>query len=170
MVGAPQVPEEYPVFNCVLSHENYTGEGVEQVVVVENPTPLPTYFARTLEKLSMPGVPQTMADDLRSLSGQILCLENRFNLKKRVVLVSTAEIEQLFHAEDKMGWNRFRHRFPASSGITTLSKVAFDADHAHALVYVGNQRDWRSGSGTVFFLGRTQGEWKIERSRIVWLS
>jgi hypothetical protein len=169
-VDALQDSEEYSVFNCVLSHENYSGDGVEQVVVVEDPTPLPTYFARTLEKLSMPGVPQTMADNLRSLSGQILRLDNRFNLKKRVVLVSTAEIEQLFHAEDKMGWNRFRQRFPASSGITTLSKVAFDADHAHALVYVGNQRDWRSGSGIIFFLARTEDKWTIETSRIVWLS
>jgi hypothetical protein len=169
-VDALQDSEEYSVFNCVLSHENYTGDGVEQVVVVEDPTPLPTYFARTLEKLSMPGVPQTMADDLRRLSGQVLCLENRFNLNKRIVLISTAEIAQLFRTHNKMGWNRFRQRFPASSGVTTLSGVAFDAGHGHALVYVGNQRDWRSGSGTVFFLGRAHGEWRIERSRIAWLS
>ena len=169
-MDALQDSEEYLVFNCVLSHENYTGDGVEQVVVVEDPTPSPTHFARTLEKLSIPGVPQTMADNLRSLSGQVLCLENRFNLKKRVVLVSTGEIEQLFHSEDKMGWNRFRQRFPASSGITTLSKVAYDADHAHALVYVGNQRDWLSGSGIIFFLARNGGKWTIETSRIVWLS
>lgn len=75
----------------------------------------------------MPEVPQTMVDDLPSLSRQALCLENRFNLKKRVVLISTAEIEQLFRTKDKMGWNRFRQRFPASSGITTLSRVVFDA-------------------------------------------
>jgi hypothetical protein len=170
MADALHVSEEYSAFNCVLSHENYTGDSIEQVVVVADPTPLPTYFARSLEKLSMPGLPQTMADDLRSLSRQVLCLENRFNLKKRIVLISTAEIAQLFPTQDKMGWNRFRQRFPASSGITTLSRVAFDASHVHALVYVGNQRDWLSGSGTVFFLGRAQGEWKIEKSWIAWLS
>ena len=169
-MDALQSSEEYSVFNCVLGHENYMGDGVEQLVVVADPTPLPTFFARTLEKLSMPGVPQTMVDDLRSNSRQALHLENRFGLKKPVVLVSAAEIDQLFKTNDKMGWNRFRQRFPASSGITTLARVAFDEGRAHALVYVGNQKDWLSGSGIVFFLSQAEGKWKIESSRIVWLS
>jgi hypothetical protein len=64
----------------------------------------------------MLGQPQTMVQDLRSQSRQALRLENRFNLKKRVVLISTIEIDQIFRSEDKMGWNRFRQYVLGASG------------------------------------------------------
>jgi hypothetical protein len=52
----------------------------------------------------------------------------------------------------------------------TLSTVIFDGDRKNALVYVGNQKDWLSGSGIVFFLAKNDAGWKVQTSRIVWLS
>lgn len=162
--------EEYAVFSCVLNHENYTGEGVEQVVVIADPVPLPPFLARTLERISLPRVPKAMLDELRNRCREGLSIENRFHAKKPTVLVSSGEVAQLFRSEDKLGWVRFRERFPRSSGITTLSGVVFDEEHSHALVYVGNQKDWLSGAGIIFSLSRTDGQWNIEQSRIVWVS
>ncbi len=165
-----QAHDEYVVFSCVLNHENYTGEGVDQVVVISDPMPLPQVFAKNLDKVVMPGVPQTMLDELRNACREVLSIENRFHAKKPVTLVSSADVGQLFRPEDKLGWVRFRERFPRSSGITTLSRVVFDEGHSHALVYVGNQKDWLSGAGIIFSLSRTDGAWNIQQSRIVWLS
>jgi len=165
-----QAHEEYAVFSCVLNHENYAGKGMDQVVVISDPLPLPQVFARNLEKVVMPGVPQTMLDELRNACREVLSIENRFHAKKPVTLVSNADVGELLRPEDKLGWVRFRERFPKSSGITTLSRVAFDEGHLHALVYVGNQKDWLSGAGIIFSLSRTDGAWNIQPSRIVWLS
>ena len=165
-----QSPEEYSVFDCVLSHENYSGDRVERLVVVSDPMPLHPHFAQYLEKLAIPGVPQEMLDDLRTKCREPLFLQNKFHLRKPVAMVPKAEIEQLFGSKDKLGWSRFRERFPNAGGITTLSGISFNAGRTHALVYVGNGKDWLSGSGIVFFLGRADGSWKIEQSRIVWLS
>jgi hypothetical protein len=143
---------------------------VDQIVVISDPMPLPRVFAKNLDNVVMPGVPQTMLDELRNSCREVLSIENRFHAQKPVTLVSSAEVGQLFRPEDKLGWVRFRERFPMSSGITTLSRVVFDERHSHALVYVGNSKDWLSGSGIIFSLSRTDGAWNIRQSRIVWLS
>jgi Family of unknown function (DUF6508) len=64
-----------------------------------------------------------------------------------------------------MGWSRFRERFPNSSGIVTLSRVIFDSGQNHALVYVGNQKDWLSGSGIVFDEGGVI-QVRVDRARL----
>lgn len=165
-----QAPEDYAVFSCVLNHENYTGEGVDQVVAISDPMPLPQVFVRDLENVVMPGLPQTMLDELRKACREVLSIENKFHAKKPVTLVSNADVEQIFRPKDKLGWVRFRERFPRSSGITTLSRVVFDEEHSQALVYVGNQKDWLSGAGIIFSLSLTDGAWNIQQSRTVWLS
>jgi hypothetical protein len=83
-----QDPEEYAVFNSALSHENYTGDKVEQVVIMDSTETSPI-LGRWLNAFSekAPEVPQRMVDELRTQWSQASSIENRFALQKRVTIV-----------------------------------------------------------------------------------
>jgi hypothetical protein len=68
------------------------------------------------------------------------------------------------------GWKAFRDKYPNSSGITLISRPGTDAEHTHALLYVGNSCDMLCGGGTLVFLSKENGEWKVTNSVTIWVS
>jgi len=72
--------------------------------------------------------------------------------------------------EGKGGWQTFRDKYPNSPGITLISPPGMDAAHSRALLYVGNSCDLLCGGGTLIFLSKENGEWKVENKVTIWVS
>lgn len=72
--------------------------------------------------------------------------------------------------EGKAGWQSFRDKYPKSAGITLVSRPGTDAEHTHALLYMGNSCDMLCGGGTLIFLSKENGEWKVANKVTIWVS
>lgn len=72
--------------------------------------------------------------------------------------------------EGKGGWKAFRDKYPNSPGITLVSRPGIDGANSHALLYVGNSCDMLCGGGTLIFLSKANGEWKVANKITVWVS
>jgi hypothetical protein len=68
------------------------------------------------------------------------------------------------------GWKSFRDKYPKTPGITLIARPGFDAEHKHALLYVGNSCDMLCGGGTLIFLRKENGEWKVANKVTIWVS
>ncbi|MFH2104169.1 MAG: hypothetical protein ABIJ39_12525 [Chloroflexota bacterium] len=84
-------------------------------------------------------------------------------------LFSLEDMRLLF-AENQNGWDLFYNRYPASRGIITFSKVGFNLDFDQALVYVGIQSGWHSGSGAFYLLAKLEGIWHVVTQTLTWVS
>lgn len=72
--------------------------------------------------------------------------------------------------EGKGSWQTFRDKYPNSPGITLVSRPGTDSGHTHALLYVGNSCDMLCGGGTLIFLSKENGEWKVANKVTIWVS
>jgi hypothetical protein len=72
--------------------------------------------------------------------------------------------------EGPSGWKNFRERYPNSPGMTLVSRPGTDGVHSHALLYVGNSCDMLCGGGTLIFLNKENGEWKVANKVAIWVS
>jgi hypothetical protein len=95
-----------------------------------------------------------VAPDL-TLDGQLVC-------------VSDEQLQHIFR--DNEGWERFRERFPESTGTLDFSRVGFNSDLTQALVYAGVQVDWLMGQGAYGLYTRTEGGWAQSASVMAWIS
>jgi len=67
-------------------------------------------------------------------------------------------------------WEEFYQKFPRFVGTTCVSRVGLNNDRTDALLYIGRQQDWLSGTGVIYHLVKKSGQWVI-RSRILqWIS
>lgn len=66
------------------------------------------------------------------------------------------EFEHIFR--DREGWTRFRREFPGSDGTLRFSRVGFDRDVTQAMLYAGQQFDWKIGSGGFWLFSKIDGE------------
>lgn len=85
------------------------------------------------------------------------------------VLLTRNEMNLIFDVNTS-GWDVFYTRYPNSPGITTISRIGFNADFTQALVYIGTQSHWLAGAGYYVLLVKVSGTWKIEQQVMVWIS
>jgi hypothetical protein len=85
------------------------------------------------------------------------------------VLLTRDEANQIF-AVNTDGWDVFYSRYPNSPGMTTVSRVGFNADFTQALVYVGTQSHWLAGAGYYLLLEKSFGTWQVEQQVMAWIS
>jgi hypothetical protein len=57
------------------------------------------------------------------------------------------------------GWDSFYRRFPDSSGLITISRVGIDSKGTMAIIYLGQQRQYLDGSGSICILKREGKKW-----------
>ena len=81
-------------------------------------------------------------------------------------LLSQASKNQIF-SQNQSGWDIFYNHYPQAPGITTLSRVGFDAALDQALVYIGTQSNWLAGSGYYILLKKVNGAWSIDQRVMV---
>ena len=100
-------------------------------------------------------------------------LERRFDIRVKYQLLDDRQFEQTFgkdvEALDK-GWNQYWTQHPHSTGLLTLSRVAFKPDTGEAILFASEVCGGLCGYGYFFRLKKDQGTWKIVEERFLWIS
>jgi len=103
----------------------------------------------------------------RNTSSQVLRPD--MQLGGPFTLLSQNARSQIF-SQNQSGWDIFYNRYPQAPGITTFSRVGFDANFDQALVYMGTQSNWLVGTGYYFLLKKVYGTWSIDQQVMIWAS
>ena len=120
-------------------------------------------------KKQMPELDRALWDSFQAQNTASRPLEDRFNLKVPVTLLSQTDFDAFFGKNGK-GWDDYYLQYPKSQGILDLSRVGFNAKGDRALVYAGNQSYALAGAGYAVLLGLEDGQWKILNQVMVWIS
>ncbi len=118
---------------------------------------------------NLTGISEETADGFRVRNDAGYPLEASMDLGTDYAVLSADEFAELFSI-NQSGWDVFYGRYPFANGITTLSRVGFNADMTQALVYVGTQSHWLAGAGYYVLLDKVEGEWAISAKIMVWIS
>ncbi len=169
----PVPAEEYAVYAAAM--QQVVG-GISFLVV--DTTSMPNKPSEIPEALSFPledapRLTSDMVDDFKTKNSGPHTLAEDFPTLVTVTLMTEVEHRAMFagcSGGDNCGWAVFYKKYPAAPGITTLSRVGFDATHDFALLYLSNVRDYEAGTGLYLLLAKREGRWKvISRSRS-WIS
>jgi hypothetical protein len=131
---------------------------------VENTAPTLDYVLQNMHDVA----PETV-DSFRVRNDAADSIHPDMDLGVEYVLLSWAEKNQIF-GQNQSGWEIFYSRYPHTPGITTLSRVGFDAAFDQALVYLGTQSDWLAGAGDYLLLKKANGVWTIDQKVMTWIS
>jgi hypothetical protein len=122
------------------------------------------YIEKGLAPISRPTI-----DDFKQKNAQPSDIENKFPLSTKVTLLSKADVDKFF-GEGGGWWKAFYEKYPNSPGLITFSNVGFNNEMTQALLYVGTQCDGLCGEGNYVLLSKTDGNWKVERKVMTWIS
>ena len=162
--------EEQAVYAFLLSnlyqHREYvimdtTSTGVTGV---ENTTQTLDYVLQ-----NMHSVDSGTVVSFRSRNDAAYPISPDMNIGGPYTLLSQAGRQKIF-GENQSGWEIFYERYPQAPGITTLSRVGFNASLDQALVYIGTQSNWLAGSGYYILLKKLDGAWSIDQRVMTWIS
>jgi hypothetical protein len=121
------------------------------------------YMRENFERLSE----ETLADFFAKNREQYP-VEPGFNPGGRLICLSNEEFRHVFR--DGEGWERFHRTFPESDGTLRFSRVGFNRDVTQAMIYAGQQFDWRIGSGGYWLFSRSDGVWTESGRLGTWIS
>jgi hypothetical protein len=167
--------EEYTVYSYLIKSV-YDDDATSQFAIEKNTrskliekeswkylnkklSPLDAYFVR----------------DFNERNNSPIKLENQFNLKSKVNLLSESELEVIFKPERSYGetaeedWANFRKKFQTFS-LLSLSRVGFNKKRDKALVEFGSQYGYLGGEGHFYLLVKRNNEWKIKKKILSWIS
>ena len=129
------------------------------------------YSNQTLDYVlqNMRAVDQATVDSFRSRNEAAHPILRDMDLGAPYVLLSQVQRNQMF-AQNQSGWEVFYTNYPNTPGITSLSRVGFNAAYDQALVYLGTQSNWLAGAGYYILLKKVDGVWRIDQKVITWVS
>jgi hypothetical protein len=164
---------EYAVYTALIE-TMYANDKLEVVVIRDHTSSglgMVGNDAKEFEYIqkALPEVDQSLKDSFLARNAQPVPLEDRFNLKIPVTLLSQADFDTFFGKSGR-GWDDFYFQYPKSQGVLTLSKVGFNAQVDKALVYAGNQAYSLAGAGYAVALGLEHGQWKVLNQVMLWIS
>lgn len=93
---------------------------------------------------------------------------NKFSSDKMIVLIDGLKLNEIF--KESNGWDFFYKLYPNSQGILTFSKVGYNIKGSQALIYIGNQSDWRAGAGYYVLLEKKNEFWIEKGFTLIWIS
>ena len=127
--------------------------------------------ASTLDRvlLDMRGVDQGAADSFLARNDAAHPVHAGMDLGAGYVLLSQAEMTQIF-SQNRDGWQLFYEQYPDAPGITTISRVGFNAAFDQALVYVGTMSHYLAGAGYFVLLKKVNGSWVVDQQVMSWIS
>jgi hypothetical protein len=164
--------EEYVVYAALLK-DMFIGKETKQIVI-EKYTAVRDYSNSEpdtfLEQLS-PLTKETTSD-YKERNKQSVELSDKFDLKVKLNFLSKDELDKIFEkrGEKYDGWEAFRKKYQGAGEIITLSRVGFSPDKSHALLFLGYQCGWLCGQGNYILLMKKDGEWKVEKKSMTWVS
>jgi len=119
------------------------------------------------------GAAKEFEDLLWAQNKKSYSLERRFDIRVKYELLDDQKCEQMFgkgvEALDK-GWDSYWKQHPHSTGLLTLSRVAFNSDPGEAVLFASEVCGGLCGYGYLFRLRKDQGAWKIIEERFLWIS
>ena len=127
--------------------------------------------AQTLDYIlqNLHGVASETVDSFRSRNDAAYPIRPDMDLGSPYTLLSQAGRNRIF-GQNQSGWEIFYNRYPQAPGITTLSRVGFNASFDQALVYIGTQSNWLAGAGYYVLLKKADGAWSIDQQVMAWIS
>ena len=127
--------------------------------------------ASTLDLMmqNMPGLDQQTADSFRVRNEAAYPVPQDMHLGSTYALLSQPNMRQIF-SQNRDGWQLFYEIYPGTAGITTLSRVGFNATLDQALVYVGTLSHWLAGAGYYVLLKKVNGAWIVDQQVMSWIS
>ena len=127
--------------------------------------------AQTLDYVlqNMHDVASETLDSFRSRNATSQTLRPDMQLGGPYTLLSQAGKNRIF-SQNQSGWDIFYNRYPQAPGITTFSRVGFNAQLDQALVYMGTQSNWQVGTGYYLLLKKVNGTWSIDQQVMIWVS
>jgi hypothetical protein len=117
----------------------------------------------------MPGLSKALWSNYLDRNDRSYLLATDMEIGKEYTLLDGQEMGELFSDSNK-GWDEFYRRYPGSPGITTFSKVGFNAEMTEALVYMGTQLHYLAGTGNLVRLEKQDGVWKVVDQIMLWIS
>jgi hypothetical protein len=160
--------EEYAVYSAVIAQ--MVGEPDQLVLreytnldnLGEDPSSIIEYISE-----SIPNIDENLIRDFVDVNNGRDKLRDHFDLTSEIVFVDQEEYLQIF---SEGSWDAFYERYPDSNGVVVLSRIAFDRDFQHALVYVGHSFDFLGGAGQYVYLSKVDGSWMVEETVLAWIS
>jgi len=127
--------------------------------------------ASTLDLMiqNLPGLEQQTADSFRVRNEAAYPVPPDMHLGSAYALLSQPNMRQIF-SQNRDGWQLFYEIYPGTPGITTLSRVGFNATLDQALVYVGTLSHWLAGAGYYVLLKKVNGAWIVDQQVMSWIS
>jgi len=127
--------------------------------------------AQTLDYIlqNMHGVAPETVESFRARNDMAYPIRPDMDLGSPYTLLSQAARNKIF-SQNQSGWEIFYNRYPQAPGITSLSRVGFNAGFDQALVYIGTQSNWLAGAGYYIFLKKANGVWSIDQQVMAWIS
>lgn len=140
----------------------------QTIIVVTVPGHRP--WEDTLQILhdKFPAFPSLIMQSWQNRNGEPHLLSDGFLFSVPYRLLSQAQVDEAFLPSN--WWDSFYQHYPDALGYFQLSRVGFDADRQHAVVYVENHQDGKWGSGYFWLLAKEQEKWLIKGSINVWIS
>lgn len=166
--------DEYKVYSDALSQLAPLPEGKDILVIREATTVGSSEFDERNKLYLKKNFGEKINDDLIKEFGVVNArprtLQNKFSNSLNIVLISKGEEDKIFDPIDE-GWKRFYLKYPQSTGIIELSRVAFDASRRKALVYYGALFDYgKGGIGYYVLLKRISDGWIVEKKVKCWIA
>jgi hypothetical protein len=72
--------------------------------------------------------------------------------------------------EGKGGWQAFHEKYPSMHDFKVISRPGINREHSRAVLYVGVSCGPLCGGGSLLFLSKETGEWKVINTVTIWLS
>lgn len=169
-------PDEYAIYSRLIQHFDLTGQPLVitlQTSVDDEKELLRNDLLRHLSR-EFPSPYSKTFPDFKAKNARSFDLDRKIPGVPSYALVPHEELDKLWdncaQAKQECGWDLFYNKYPDSSGIVTLSRVGFASTGEDALVYLGNRRHWKSGTGYLVLLHKSGGEWAVVKSAVVWMS
>jgi hypothetical protein len=118
---------------------------------------------------NMHDVASETVDSFRARNETSHPIRKDMDLGSPYTLLTQATRNQIF-GQNQSGWDIFYNRYPQAPGITTLSRVGFNAAFDQALVYIGTQSNWLAGAGYYVLLKKGDAGWGIDQQVMTWVS
>ncbi len=173
--AAPALPPaEYALYSALLNHglEQTAQQAVIADLTTGDPARIVTGGPPTAARALELNTTLELLQEWWRLNQQTFPLTANFKLRIPYVMFKEADRDLLFRGDEPIaGWKLFFARYAGSSGVVRLSRVAFDAQHLQALVYLEFQCGPECGSGRLVQIARDpNGQWQVQSGELIWIA
>jgi len=168
----PVSAEDYAIF-VAATRDLFANNKIEKVIFLDHTSlgfppgmAAMTQFGTKAQEL-LREVPKDAKDAFELRNKSPLMLDSsKFDLPFHLTLLTHVGSEKAV----KAGWKQLHKRYQKSSCITLLSLPGINAERDRALQYVGNSCDSLCGKGWLLLLVKEDGQWKVMRKTLIWIS